>query len=79
MEGESETDGVVEKVYRDDGRLVREYWDREGSTGEYSVVLAERFTVKVQGQADDVGDLKDALADIDLRGLEALKGEGVKN
>jgi hypothetical protein len=78
MEGESETDGVVEKVYRDDGRLVREYWDREASTGEYSVVLGDRFTVKVQGQADDVGDLKDALADIDLRGLEALKGEGVK-
>jgi hypothetical protein len=79
MEGESENNGVLEKVYRDDGRLVREYWDREGSTGEYSVVLADRFTVKVQGQAGELDDLKDALEDVDLRGLEALKNEGVKD
>lgn len=78
MEGESETDGTVEKVYRDDGRMVREYWDNNASSGEYSVVVAERFTVKVQGSADGVDDLKDAVEDLDLSGLEALKNEGAK-
>lgn len=77
MEGESETDGTVEKIYRKNGRLVREYWDRTGSNGEYSVVVGERFTVKVEGEADDLDDLRDAVDDLDLRGLEKLKNEGV--
>ncbi len=78
MEGESESNGVVEKVYRDDGRLVRESWDKNASTGEYMVVLGDRFTVKVQGEADNIGDLKDAVEDLDLSALEALKDEGTK-
>jgi hypothetical protein len=78
VEGETETDGTVEKIYREDGRLVREYWDRAGSTGEYMVVLGERFTVKVQGGAEELDDLKAALSDVDLSELEALKDEGVK-
>ncbi len=78
MEGESESNGTVEKVYRDDGRLIREYWDREGSNGEYVVVVADRFTVKVTGQADDIDELKDALDGVDLDALEDLKDEGVQ-
>lgn len=78
MEGEQESDGTIEKVYRKNGRLVREYWDRDGSTGEYVVVVGDRFTVKVQGEADDIDELKDALDDVDLRALERLKDEGVQ-
>jgi hypothetical protein len=77
-EGESETDGTTEKTYRDDGRLVREYWDRNSGSGEYSLVVGERFTVKVQGAAEDIDDLKDAAEELDLSGLEALKNEGAK-
>ena len=79
MEGERESNGTIEKVYRDDGRLMREYWDRQASSGEYVVVVGDRFTVKVAGQADDLDGLKDALDDIDLDELESLKDEGVKN
>lgn len=78
IEGESESDGISEKVYRDDGRLIREYWDRSISRGEYSVVVGDRFTVKVEGEADDIDDLKRALKSVDLKGLEKLKNEGVK-
>lgn len=78
MEGESESDGTTEKIYRDDGRMVREYWDSNASSGEYSVVIGERFTVKVQGSAAEMDDLKDAVEDLDLSGLEALKDEGAK-
>ena len=41
-------------------------------------MLGERFTVKVEGQADSIDDLKAALSDLDLDALEAMKGEGVK-
>jgi hypothetical protein len=78
LEGEQESDHGYEKTYRVDGRLTHEQWDRSSSHGEYSVVLGDRFTVKVEGNGDSIDDLKAMLADLDLRGLEALKGEGAK-
>lgn len=79
QESESESGGIIERVYRENGRLAREYWDRHSASGEYSLVVGERFTVKVSGSADDIRDLKRALRDVNLAGLEALKNEGVKN
>ncbi|HEY5806488.1 MAG TPA: Yip1 family protein [Povalibacter sp.] len=76
MEGEQQTDGGYEKTYREDGRMVHEEW--RGSHGEYTVVLAERFTVQVAGEASSIDELKAALGDVDLGGLEALRNEGVK-
>jgi Yip1 domain len=77
IEGENETATGYDKTYHEDGRLVHEQWDRGSSRGEYTVVLGDRFTVKLEGQADSIDDLKAALADLDLAALEALKGEGV--
>ncbi|MGH8179178.1 MAG: Yip1 family protein [Steroidobacter sp.] len=78
MESESETSSGYEKTYREDGRLIHEEWDREGSYGQYAVVLADRFTVQLNGEADSINELKAALTELDLGGLEALKNEGVK-
>jgi hypothetical protein len=78
VEGESETSTGYDKTYHEDGRLIHEQWDRSSSRGEYGVVLGERFTVKVEGQADSIDDLKAALSDLDLDALESMKGEGVK-
>ncbi len=78
VEGENETATGYDKTYHEDGRLIHEQWDRSSSRGEYAVVLGERFTVKIEGQADSIDDLKAALADLDLAALEAMKGEGVK-
>jgi len=77
IEGENETASGYDKTYHEDGRLVHEQWDRGSSRGEYTVVLGDRFTVKLEGQADSIDDLKAALADLDLAALEAMKGEGV--
>jgi hypothetical protein len=79
MENETETDTGFEKTYREDGRLIHEQWDREGKNGEYAVVLGDRFTVKVRGGGNDLDDLKDAVGQVDLRALEGLKNEGVKD
>jgi hypothetical protein len=78
VEGESETSTGYDKTYHEDGRLIHEQWDRSSSRGEYGIVLGERFTVKVEGQADSIDDLKAALSDLDLDALESMKGEGVK-
>jgi hypothetical protein len=75
MEGERESNGTTERVYRKSGRLVREYWDRNASSGEYAVVLGDRFTVKVAGEADDLDDLKDAVNEVNLKKLESMKND----
>jgi hypothetical protein len=77
IEGENETATGYDKTYHEDGRLIHEQWDRSSSRGEYGVVLGDRFTVKIEGEAESIDDLKAALADVDLEALEALKGEGV--
>jgi hypothetical protein len=76
VEGEKQTDSGYEKTYRDNGRMIHEEW--HGKRGEYAVVIADRFTVKVDGDAVNIDQLKAALGAVDLSGLEDLKNEGVK-
>jgi hypothetical protein len=76
VEGETQTDNGYEKTFREDGRLIHEEWN--GANGKYAVVLGDRFTVQVNGYAKNIDELKAALTDVDLSGLEALKNEGVK-
>jgi Yip1 domain len=77
IEGENETATGYDKTYHEGGRLIHEQWDRGSSRGEYAVVLGDRFTVKIEGQADSIDELKAALTDLDLEALEAMKSEGV--
>lgn len=79
VEGEKHADGRYEKTFRKDDRLVHEEWDSNGSNGQYVVVVGNRFTVKVEGQAGGVGELRDAMEALDLDGLEELRTEGVKD
>jgi hypothetical protein len=74
---ERETDRGYEKTYTQDGQLVHEQWDRERNSGEYATVLADRFSVKLSGEAPSIDELKAAVSSLDLAGLEALKNEGV--
>ncbi len=76
LEEDKETSSGFSKTYKDDGRIVHEEWDN-GGTGEYSVVVGDRFTVKVSGDAKQFDQLKAALNEVNLAGLEALKDTGV--
>ena len=78
VSSERETDSGYEKTYEQDGRLIHEEWNSQSKHGEYSVVLGDRFTVAVEGTSDDIDTIKDAVASIDLSGLEALRNQGVK-
>lgn len=79
VESERQTAHGYEKTYKQDGRIVQEQWDSQGRHGEYSIVLGNRFNVKVSGDADNLEQIKAAAASLDLAGLEALKDHGVKN
>ncbi len=77
MQEDKETDSGYSKTYKNNGRITHEQWDNSGH-GEYTVVVGDRFTVKLDGNAKSFDDLKNALNnDINLSGLEAMKDEGV--
>jgi hypothetical protein len=76
-EEERSTDHGYEKTYTADGRLTHEEWNDESKSGEYSVVIGQRFTVKANGNAGGIDDLKQAVASVDLGKLEAMRNEGV--
>jgi hypothetical protein len=77
VEQESQTDSGYDKTYKNGGQLVHEQWNNNTKSGEYSTFVADRFSVKVSGQASDISDLKRAAASINTSGLAALKNSGV--
>jgi len=78
-EEEKETDHGYEKTYTADGNMVHERWDTQSKSGEYSVVLGKRFTVKANGNVDSIDQLKKAVTSVDMSKLESLKDTGVKS
>ena len=77
IEQEQETDSGYERTFKEGGRMTRESWNRESQYGERSVVIGDRFTVTLSGTVGDADELADALGQVDLDGLEELRGEGV--
>jgi len=78
VQNDRTTDHGYEKTYKQNGRLVHEEWDSQSNSGEYGIVLGDRFAVKVTGTAASIEELKAAVASINLTALEALKNQGVK-
>ncbi|HEX5352473.1 MAG TPA: Yip1 family protein [Rhodanobacteraceae bacterium] len=74
---EQQSDHGYARTWHQDGNLMQEEWDNQNHSGEYSTTVADRFAVKVQGNPDSMDDLKRAVASVDLKGLAALKDQGV--
>ena len=72
IQSSQETDTGYERVSNVNGRMVTEKWDNETRSGSYNVVVGNRFVVEAEGEGVDMDKLKDAVNDIDLRGLEKL-------
>ena len=79
VEQESETDSGYDKTYKNNGQLVHERWNKQTNSGEYGVVVADRFSVVVTGSAPSIDDLKAAVGSVNVGGLAALKNEGVSS
>ena len=78
-EQDTETDTGYDKLYKSGGQLIHEKWDNRSSNGEYGVIVGDRFSVKVSGNAANIGELKSAVSALNLSGLASLKGEGVQS
>jgi hypothetical protein len=78
IEEDKQTDSGYEKTYKSGRQLVHEEWDNRSHHGQYTVVIADRYAVTVSGTAGGMDELKSALHNIDLAGLEALKSAGTQ-
>lgn len=77
-EQERVTETGYEKTYKDGSMYVHEQWDKQALSGEYSLIVGERFSVTITGSGPDIEVLKNAAREIDVEGLAALKDEGVQ-
>ncbi len=76
VEEQKEWQGGYEKTYRADGRIIHERWDSGSNSGEYSVIVGDRFSVEISGNAANVDELKAALASgVNLGDLETVARE----
>jgi len=78
MTVDRETADEVEKVYRQGARSVHEKYRKDGSGGEYALILANGTMLGAEGHGVDYADLKRAVAGIDAGKLEALPRPAVK-
>jgi hypothetical protein len=69
---ERRTDQGYEKTYSDGGRMVNEKWNEVDKQGEYSIVIGERFVIKVEGQAESITALQALANNLDSDGLEDI-------
>jgi hypothetical protein len=76
-ERDTEADWGYEKMYRQGDRLVHEQWHKDSEHGEYGLLLAGRFAVKLDCDGLSMDQIKRIAASLDLAGLEALKDRGV--
>jgi hypothetical protein len=79
VEQESENDQGYEKTYKNNGQIMHEKWNKQSKSGEFGLVVADRFSVDVSGSASSIDDLKAAAASVNVSGLAALKNEGVSS
>jgi len=70
---DKETDGTVEKVYKQGNRTVREEYRKDGSHGELTLILENGVLVEVEGDGVDINALKKIANGLDLARIEALK------
>ena len=68
-----ETPDRVEKVYKQGQRTVRERYRKDGSQGEYTVILANGVVVEADGRRVEMPVLKNIVEGLDLAKLEAMK------
>jgi hypothetical protein len=68
-----DTDGKVERVYKQGARTVREEFQKDGSRGEYTLILANGLIVEAKGERLPQPALKAFVEGLDLAKLESLK------
>jgi hypothetical protein len=78
MDLDKETDTGYEKTGTANGRRFHEKYDKNSKSGEYTVIVGNRFMVEINGNGVDMPTMKKAIDQINLAKLESLKDVGVK-
>lgn len=71
VKSSKETATGYEKMGVVNGRMTQESYDREARSGEYSVLVGERFMVQASGSGVSMDELKGAVDSVGLSRLEA--------
>lgn len=72
VKSSKETATGYERVDTIGGRLTQESYDRTAKSGEYSVLVGERFMVEARGDGVTMDELKAAVASVGFARLETL-------
>jgi hypothetical protein len=78
MELDKETDTGYEKTGTANGRRFHEKYDKNSKSGEYTVIVGNRFMVEINGKGIDMPKMKKAIDQVNLAKLESMKDVGVK-
>ncbi|MEH6460321.1 Yip1 family protein [Chitinimonas sp. JJ19] len=70
---DKETDTAIEKIYKDGQRTLREDYQKDGSRGQFSVVLANGVMLEAEGNQVDIALLKQAVVSVNPDKIEALQ------
>jgi len=72
IEQDRQTSTGYERTYKANNRVLHEVWDQSSMHGEFSVITANRFMVKIEGNVPNMDALKLAAGGIDLAALDRL-------
>ena len=78
MELDKETDNGYEKTGAANGRRYHEQYNRNSKSGEYTVIVGNRFMVEINGHGIDMPTMKKAIDQVNLAKLESMKDVGVR-
>ncbi|GAB4299330.1 MAG: hypothetical protein Kow0098_25700 [Ignavibacteriaceae bacterium] len=73
-----ETDTGYERTTTYQGHKAFEKYNNQSGSGEFSVIVADRFIVEINGYGVTMDQMKQAISSIDVGKLEAMKNEGEK-
>lgn len=73
VQGERESDGVVEKTWQESGRTLQQSYAKDGSQAELRAVLKNGVVVTVEAENMPLKDVQGFMGQIDLAGLERLQ------
>jgi len=72
VEQSKEDADSYERTSTVNGQMQTEAWNKASNSGKFGVVVANRFMVEADGNADGIGELKSAVAAIDQDDLQDL-------
>lgn len=78
VELDRETETGYEESGTANGRRYHEVYDDGSKSGEYTVIVGNRFLVEIRGNGVGMPTIKQAIGQIDLAKLESMKDVGVK-